>query len=461
MSSIWMDVTTISKWNRPAVGIIRVEAECAKYAIGQTDDDIKFCVYDPLVGYYEVSRDTVNSYFSNFSKYQKKSILIDDASKIGFEQRLKTLFLKYNSKLPRSISSSLHSFLVRKKSAFGYFLGSARHLKAGLKELFAKQEKNSSHVKAKANKLERDSPFAANDVYLSLGLDWDQKDLTYLYSLKKEFSLNVILFCYDVIPVKLPHLCVGNVSAAFRHYFSNVAWCADKILCISDCSRKDLRELLVEMGTPIPELNVIQLGCDLPNLKNNEVVELPVDLKNSEYILFVSTVERRKNHETLYKAYINLIEEKCENLPILVFVGMPGWGVHDFLQDIALDPRVKDKIKIFNNIEDSMLSLLYRNSLFSVYPSLYEGWGLPVSESLAYGKFCLASNAASIPEAGGDFIEYISSWDVVGWTEALKKYIYNKELLVDKENSIRNYYKVNSWSLSAETIFEQVKTINK
>ncbi|HEN3576793.1 TPA: hypothetical protein U5E05_004134, partial [Yersinia enterocolitica] len=175
MSSIWMDVTTISKWNRPAVGIIRVEAECAKYAIGQTDDDIKFCVYDPLVGYYEVSRDTVNSYFANFSKYQKKSILTDDVSKIGFEQKLKTLFLKYNSKLPRSISSSLHSFLVRKKSAFGYFLGSARHLKAGLKELFAKHEKNSSHVKVKANKLERESPFAANDIYLSLGLDWDQK----------------------------------------------------------------------------------------------------------------------------------------------------------------------------------------------------------------------------------------------------------------------------------------------
>ncbi|HEN3576611.1 TPA: glycosyltransferase, partial [Yersinia enterocolitica] len=133
----------------------------------------------------------------------------------------------------------------------------------------------------------------------------------------------------------------------------------------------------------------------------------------------------------------------------------------DFLQDIALDPRIKDKIKIFNNIEDSMLSLLYRNSLFSVYPSLYEGWGLPVSESLAYGKFCLASNAASIPEAGGDFIEYISPWDVVGWTEALKKYIYNKELLLDKEYSIKNYYKVNSWSISAETIFEQVKAINK
>ncbi|MDA5534844.1 glycosyltransferase family 4 protein [Yersinia mollaretii] len=461
MSSIWMDVTSISTWNRPAVGIIRVEAECAKYAIGEISDDIKFCVYDPQNGYSEVSRDTVNSYFINFTKRQKKSILVDDISKVGFEQRLKALFLKYNSKLPRSISSSLYSFLVSRKNAFGYFLSSARHLKAGLKELFAKHGKNSSNLKVKANKLVRKSPFAKNDIYLSLGLDWDQKDLNFLYSLKKEFSLKVILFCYDVIPVKLPHLCVGNVSAAFRHYFSNVAWCADKILCISDCSRKDLRELLVEMGPPIPELSVIQLGCDLPNLKNNEVVELPVDLKNSEYILFVSTIERRKNHETLYKAYINLIEEKCEDLPMLVFVGMAGWGVHDFLQDISLDPRVKNKIKIYNNIEDSMLSFLYRNCLFTVYPSLYEGWGLPISESLAYGKFCLASKAASIPEAGGDFIEYIYPWDVIGWAETLKKYIYSKELLIDKENKIKHFYKVNSWNSSAKTIFEHVKAINK
>lgn len=463
MSSIWMDVTTISKWKRPAVGIIRVEAECAKYAIEKIGDDIKFCVYDPVIGYYEVSRDTINSYFTNFAKYSKKTISIDNASKSGIDQRLKTFFLKYNSKLPSSISSFLHSFLIRRKSAFLYFLDSARYLKAGLKELFTRHENSTFHEKTKTNKLEKKCPFKKNDIYLSLGLDWDQKDLIYLYSLRKEFSLKVILFCYDVIPVKLPHLCVGNVSAAFRHYFSNVAWCADKILCISECSRKDLSELLIEMGTPTPELNVIQLGCDLPDLKNNEneAAELPADLKNSEYILFVSTIERRKNHETLYKAYVNLIEEKCENLPMLVFVGMPGWGVNDFLQDISLDPRVKEKIKIYNNIEDSMLSLLYRNCLFSVYPSLYEGWGLPVSESLAYGKFCLASDAASIPEAGGDFIEYISPWDVIGWAEALKKYIYTKELLADKEKNIKHFYKVNSWYSSAETIFEHVKAIDK
>ncbi|MCB5306751.1 glycosyltransferase family 4 protein [Yersinia massiliensis] len=464
MSFVWMDVTTISKWNRPAVGIIRVEAECAKYAIEKLDKDIKFCIYDSHKGYQEVNKETVTSYFSNFHKSSESKKIISNAhakNDITLEQRLKGLFLKYNSKLPRRISSSFHSFLIRNKGAFTYFLASARNLKAGFSELLKTSKNKTSSIKSQSRDIKRTPPFSKNDTYLSLGLDWDQKDLTYLYSLKKELSLKIILFCYDIIPVKLPHLCVGNVSVAFRHYFSNVAWCADKILCISVCSKNDLHQLLLEMGTPLPELDVIQLGCDFPNLADDNKSVLPIELENEKFILYVSTIERRKNHETLYRAYVKLLDDGCENLPLLVFVGMPGWGVNDFLQDIVLDPRVKGRIRIYNNIDDSMLSLLYKECLFTVYPSVYEGWGLPISESLAYNKFCLASDAASIPEAGGDFIDYVYPWDVPGWAAALKKYIYNESLLSAKEKDIQHNYKINSWDSSARSIFEKVINIAK
>jgi glycosyltransferase involved in cell wall biosynthesis len=91
---------------------------------------------------------------------------------------------------------------------------------------------------------------------------------------------------------------------------------------------------------------------------------------------------------------------------------------------------------------------------FTLYPSLYEGWGLPVAESLAYGKFCLASSAASIPEVGGDLIEYIDPWDVPTWAERIKWYIDHDEDLRRKEQRISEEYQPPRWEDSGRFILE-------
>jgi hypothetical protein len=91
-------------------------------------------------------------------------------------------------------------------------------------------------------------------------LEWDQKDLVYLYEQRRNLGFKVVLFCYDVIPVKFPQLCVGDVAAKFALYFANLAWCADKVLCISECSRNDLKALLGELGAPLPDMSVLPAG---------------------------------------------------------------------------------------------------------------------------------------------------------------------------------------------------------
>ncbi len=75
-----------------------------------------------------------------------------------------------------------------------------------------------------------------------------------------------------------------------------------------------------------------------------------------------------------------------------------------------------------SDIKDEELSLLYEKSYFTVYPSWYEGWGLPVAESLAHGKFCLAANGTSLREAGGEFAEYLDPYDIPAWSERLLYY---------------------------------------
>ena len=177
------------------------------------------------------------------------------------------------------------------------------------------------------------------------------------------------------------------------------------------------------------------------------------------FILFVSTIERRKNHETLYRAYTRLVDKGVENLPKLVFVGMPGWGVNDFLADLRFDGRVKNRVEMLTNVSDADLNWLYKNALFTVFPSLYEGWGLAVAESLSAGKFCLASNVASIPEAGGDLIEYLDPWDVAKWAERIEWYLNNPKALAEAEKRIGKEYNAPRWKDTATTVFDRAKAL--
>jgi glycosyltransferase involved in cell wall biosynthesis len=114
-------------------------------------------------------------------------------------------------------------------------------------------------------------------------------------------------------------------------------------------------------------------------------------------------------------------------------------------------------VTILSNVSDADLALLYRRSMFTVFPSLYEGWGLAVAESLAAGKFCLASNAASIPEVGGDLIEYLDPWDVPLWASRLQYYAENDGALKAAEARIVREYRRPTWESAARTVFERAR----
>jgi glycosyltransferase involved in cell wall biosynthesis len=147
------------------------------------------------------------------------------------------------------------------------------------------------------------------------------------------------------------------------------------------------------------------------------------------------------------------------NLPKLVFAGREGWGVDALLDDLKHDPRVKGRIELLTEARDADLAWLYGNCLFTVYPSLYEGWGLPVAESLAAGKFCLASNAASIPEVGGALLEYLDPLDATLWADRLQFYVEHPESLARVEARIRETYVVTTWDDTAKALFDRAEAL--
>ena len=130
----------------------------------------------------------------------------------------------------------------------------------------------------------------------------------------------------------------------------------------------------------------IREGDAIQNEEPLDEDEVSRALRAHPFVLCVSGLDIRKNHHLLYKVWRRLSEKYTDNAPHLVCVGEKGEGTEALLKDMRNDSRTRDRIHVIHNAEDPLLDWLYRNCLFTVYPSFYEGWGMPVAESLVYGK---------------------------------------------------------------------------
>lgn len=442
---ICVDLTTLVHWQRPAVGIVRVEQQLCRWLMDESLQDLHFVVYHQARAQFsELSRAAVQSHLDRLDKYGTQQAAAQVLAPPSFEDRLAQTALKLLAFVPARWRLIVFNQLLKAQPIVKRLIARANRLRRKLKS-----RGQASAVVAPAEVESFELP--RGSVYVSLGLDWNYKDMAQLYRIKKARDLKMLLFCYDIIPIRLPHLCVADVSRQFAHYFVDLAWCADLILCISESSQRDLRTFLAAMSVPLPRTDVIRLGADiLPGA--GHVSEGITRYTNQPYILFVSTIERRKNHEILYRAYTRLAEEGIP-LPLLIFVGMPGWGVGEMHADLALDPRTRGLIHAFNNVNDAELAHLYQHASFTAYPSLYEGWGLPVAESLAYGKFCLCSNTSSLPEVGEHWVEYLDPWDLPAWVDRLRFYITHPHEVAQRNAAIHAGYRPHPWGQTSRAIY--------
>ena len=120
------------------------------------------------------------------------------------------------------------------------------------------------------------------------------------------------------------------------------------------------------------------------------------------FVLSVGTIDRRKNQAVLLRIWSRLKNGiGAPALPVLVLAGRPNLAGFD---EIARPLKAAGKLVIIDGATDGELAWLYRNCLFTVFPSLREGYGLPVAESVAFGKLCIASDLAEVREVAGDAI---------------------------------------------------------
>ncbi|ROZ77456.1 glycosyltransferase family 1 protein [Ramlibacter sp. WS9] len=457
MTTVWLHVSTLMNWDRPPVGIVRVEREYCLWLLARAGQEggetARFCIYDrQRKQFTEVSEAAVRARLqlpATAPLPPQPHGALARAELSGWKLRAKRAWQRTKPYLPddwvpviaRSVRGLQHRMLQERDRM---------RARAARREYLQAQRQGEPHGPPPA-------AFERGDRWISLGADWEYLNSEALYRVKRELGLRVTLICYDTIPVLFPQLFVGVLSpGGFGSYLAELAWCADSVLCISECTRRDFESVMKRLGAPVPPTHVVTLGSEI---RMGAAGGAPPGLAHGPdarpFVLYVSTIERRKNHEVLYRAWSRLRDQGI--VPHrLVFVGMQGWGVNDLMNDLKLDPRTQDDIVCLNHVSDGELAWLYRHAAFTVFPSLYEGWGLPVVESLAWGKFCLASSAASLPEAGGPWAEYLDPWDLPAWVDRLGHYMRHPEEVRSRNDRIAREFRAPAWAQTAQAIHDVV-----
>lgn len=270
----------------------------------------------------------------------------------------------------------------------------------------------------------------------------------------------------DLSYIHFPHLFRKSDLYQLRNWTAYSVKKASKIFTISQASKNDIiktyrvSERKVTVTYPGVKLKT-QFSNGESKLKNTmQNSKLPKDKYGveGEYVLFVGTLQPRKNIVRLIEAFSRIKKDIS-----LVIVGKKGWQ-YDEILEAPKKFGVEKKVKFLGFVSDEDLPAIYKKALCFVLPSLYEGFGLPVLEAMKYGCPVIASNTSSLPEAGGDAALYVNPLDVEDIAKNLESIIQNSEL---RQKLIKKGYeqvKKFSWEKTARetlTALEGLKTNDK
>ena len=184
---------------------------------------------------------------------------------------------------------------------------------------------------------------------------------------------------------------------------------ADKIIAISKATKNDILEIYKIKEDKVSVIYCgtnLQKECNVTEEEKKKIKE-KFGIKDLPYIFFLSTIEPRKNIETLVKAF-NYIRRKEDIKLKLILAGGLGWKYQGVL-DLVENSEFKEDIIMPGYISKEEKKYLYENTKCFVYPSLYEGFGLPILEAMSNKALVVTGNNSSLPEVGGDAAFYYES----------------------------------------------------
>jgi glycosyltransferase involved in cell wall biosynthesis len=440
-----LDISTIARWTGPPVGIVRVEFELAQHAM-RRGHGVQLTFYDPVTASLRALEPA----------WQKLVLGLDGViDTIGIDFRRprprwrNMLSLRYPAVMwlerHRLMGSAATSAMANRLQ--NLLLGSDSR-KTPFVDRSGRRVAVVPYHLALGPRIQPD----AGDTLLSAGSDWLHKG-TAMLSLRQRHGFRLAVMCYDLLPLLHPEFFPREELAPFRTYWDATLQSGARILCNSTCVAHDVQTYAAARSLGVQSSTIVPLAASpapqgaLPPLRS--------PLRPRRFALFVSTLEPRKGHALLLEAWRRLLRRGVPQRADfrLLFVGRTGWMVDDVMQRLKADGSQDPYAAIhWEGVDDLELERLYRDCAFCLYPSRYEGFGLPIVEAFSRGKAVIASTGGALPETVNGFSPCLDPLDVDAWTALLGEWIERPEARAAWEARIRSAYRPREWPAVAEQI---------
>ena len=245
-------------------------------------------------------------------------------------------------------------------------------------------------------------------------------------------DVEIVTLIHDLIP-----LTAGDEekpNPAFVQWFRHLVRRTSRFLAVSRYTAQEVTREVAAMGGHVDRIDVVPLAHEFAFEGTPDRSVLPA----GEFVLTVGSLgHRRKNLDLLLEVWGTLAERLGpERLPALVIAGAHGRQAARREAALARHPGLKDKVVLVDRPDDAALAALYQACLFNVFPSRYEGWGLPIGEAAWFGKLSICSGVTSIPEVMGPAADYFDPLDAQAMGAAVEKPILDRAYLRAREAEI-------------------------
>lgn len=288
-----------------------------------------------------------------------------------------------------------------------------------------------------------------DDWYLTGDAIWNRPRILTALPLLRASGVRTAVILYDLTPVTHPEWYPPELIEQFARYARTLA-SFHVVFCISNATKQEFLKFCETCGDTAPETIVtIPLGYEINSSLARSSAMAPT-MPSEPFVLCVGTLEPRKNQWALLDAFDILCARGVQLS--LIIVGRPGHDSEETVSRIRTHPSFGRRLFYLPNCNDEELETLYARCAFTVLPSLFEGFGLPLIESLARGKPCLCSDLSVFRDSAGVYGAYFNPEDTRSIAAQIEWLYSDPARMAALADAIRAEYSPPRWKNCAREV---------